>query len=84
MFDNITRVEDEGEETEKTFELAGIIVNLADYTIGMDKGGETTLFDDFDIDYNKYTYLLETRLSGMLTKPFSAIIMEFTAASSEG
>lgn len=84
MFDNITRVEDEGEETEKTFELAGIIVNLTDYTIGMDKGGETTLFDDFDIDYNKYTYLLETRLSGMLTKPFSAIIMEFTAASSEG
>lgn len=84
MFDNITRVEDEGEETEKTFELAGIIVNLVDYTIGMDKGGETTLFDDFDIDYNKYTYLLETRLSGMLTKPFSAIIMEFTAASSEG
>ena len=84
MFDNITRVEDEGEETEKTFELAGIIVNLADYTIGMDKGGETTLFDDFDIDYNKYTYLLETRLSGMLTKPFSAIILEFTAASSEG
>lgn len=84
MFDNVTRVEDEGEETEKTFELAGIIVNLADYTIGMDKGGETTLFDDFDIDYNKYTYLLETRLSGMLTKPFSAIILEFTAASSEG
>lgn len=78
MFDNMTRTENEGESDEQTFELAAIIVNLADYTIGMDKGGETTLFDDFDIDYNKYTYLLETRLSGMLTKPFSAIIMEFT------
>lgn len=78
MFDNITRVENEGESDEQTFELAAIIVNLNDYTIGMDKGGETTLFDDFDIDYNKYTYLLETRLSGMLTKPFSAIIIEFT------
>lgn len=84
MFDNIVRIEDEGEETEQRFELAGIIVNLRDYTIGMDKGGETTLFDDFDIDYNKYTYLLETRLSGMLTKPFSAIILEFTAATSQG
>ena len=83
-FDNISRVEDEGEETEKTFTLAGIIVNLADYTIGLDKGGETTMFDDFDIDYNKYTYLLETRLSGMLTKPFSAIILEFAPADSEG
>lgn len=83
MFDNISRTE-EVDNVEKTFELAGIIVNLSDYTIGMDKGGETTLFDDFDIDYNKYTYLLETRLSGMLTKPFSAIIMEFTAAASEG
>lgn len=83
-FDNITRVEDEGEETEKTFTLAGIVVNLADYTIGMDKGGETTMFDDFDIDFNKYTYLLETRLSGMLTKPFSAIILEFAPATSEG
>lgn len=78
IFDNITRVENEGEADEQTFELAAIIVNLTDYTIGMDKGGETTLFDDFDIDYNKYTYLLETRLSGMLTKPFSAIIIEFT------
>lgn len=78
IFDNITRVENEGEKDEQTFELACIIVNLRDYTIGLDKGGETTLFDDFDIDYNKYTYLLETRLSGMLTKPFSAIIIEFT------
>lgn len=83
IFDNITRVENEGEADEQTYELACIIVNLRDYTIGMDKGGQTTLFDDFDIDYNKYTYLLETRLSGMLTKPFSAIIIEFTEVEEE-
>lgn len=83
IFDHITRVENEGEADEQTFELAAIIVNLRDYTIGLDKGGETTLFDDFDIDYNKYTYLLETRLSGMLTKPFSAIILEFTEVDQE-
>jgi hypothetical protein len=83
IFDNITRVENEGEADEQTYELACIIVNLRDYTIGMDKGGQTTLFDDFDIDYNKYTYLLETRLSGMLTKPFSAIIIEFTEVEKE-
>lgn len=83
IFDHITRIENEGEEDEKTFELAAIIVNLRDYTIGLDKGGETTLFDDFDIDYNKYTYLLETRLSGMLTKPFSAIILEFEEVEAE-
>lgn len=82
IFDNITRIENEGEQDEQTYELACIIVNLRDYTIGMDKGGETTLFDDFDIDYNKYTYLLETRLSGMLTKPFSAIIIEFAEKES--
>lgn len=84
IFDNISRIEDEGEETEKVYDLAGIIVNLSDYTIGLDKGGQTTMFDDFDIDYNKFTYLLETRLSGMLTKPFSAIILEYTEAESEG
>lgn len=83
IFDHITRIENEGEADEQTFELACIIVNLRDYTIGLDKGGETTLFDDFDIDYNKYTYLLETRLSGMLTKPFSAIIIEFTEVEEE-
>lgn len=80
ILDEISRVEDEGEETEKTYKLAGIIVNLNDYTIGLDKGGQKTMFDDFDIDYNKQAYLLETRLSGMLTKPYSAIILEFTDA----
>lgn len=84
ILDTIKRIENEGEENEKEYDLAGIIVNLADYTIGLDKGGQTTMFDDFDIDYNKYTYLLETRLSGMLTKPFSAIILEYTDAESEG
>lgn len=56
--------------------LIGIIVNLSDYTIGADRGGAVTMFDDFDIDYNKYTYLIETRLSGSLNKPYSAIILE--------
>lgn len=84
ILDEISRKENEGEDDETEFTLAGIIVNLSDYTIGLDKGGQTTMFDDFDIDYNKYTYLLETRLSGMLTKPFSAIVLEYTPATSEG
>ena len=61
---------------DKTVTLVGIIVNPADYSIGMDKGGQTALFDDFDIDYNKQKYLIETRCSGALTKPYSAIIVE--------
>ena len=56
--------------------LHGIFVNLADYTFGATKGGELTKFEDFDIDFNKYKYLLEGRLSGALTKPFSAIVLE--------
>ena len=56
--------------------LHGIFVNLADYTFGSTKGGELTKFEDFDIDFNKYKYLLEGRLSGALTKPFSAIVLE--------
>ena len=60
--------------------VLGIIVNLTDYNIGADKGGETSLFDDFDIDFNQYKYLLETRCSGALTKPFSALV--FTAKAS--
>ena len=62
-------------------DLVGIIVNLADYTIGADKGGETTMFDDFDIDYNQYKYLIETRLSGSLTKIRSALVLRTTAAA---
>lgn len=56
-------------------DLLGIIVNLADYKIGADKGGAVELFDDFDIDYNRYKYLIETRLSGALVKPFSALTL---------
>ena len=56
--------------------LDGIIVNLSDYRVGADKGGAVNMFDDFDIDYNKYAYLIETRCSGALIKPFSAITIE--------
>ena len=53
--------------------LVGIVVNLSDYNVGADKGGEKNLFDDFDIDYNQYKYLIETRRSGALVKPKSAM-----------
>ena len=58
--------------------LAGIIVNPKDYTFGADKGGSVNMFDDFDIDYNQQKYLMETRCSGALTMPFSAIVLEVT------
>lgn len=65
-------------ETKKngTADLLGIIVNMADYTIGADKGGEVNMFDDFDIDFNQFKYLLETRVSGALTQPKTAIAVE--------
>lgn len=56
--------------------VVGILVNLNDYTVGTNKGGEITKFEDFDIDYNKYKYLIETRVSGALTKPKSAIVIK--------
>ena len=56
--------------------LMGIIVNLADYNVGADKGGSINMFEDFDIDYNQQKYLIETRCSGALTKPYSAIVLE--------
>ena len=62
----------------KTFSLLGIIVNLADYNVGADKGGAVNMFDDFDIDYNQMKYLIETRCSGALVKPYSAIALELT------
>ena len=65
----------------KTRTLAGIIVNLQDYNIGADKGGSINMFDDFDIDYNQMKYLIETRCSGALTKPYSAMVLEFETAS---
>ena len=59
-----------------TRDLVGIIVNLSDYTVGADKGGAVAMFDDFDIDYNQMKYLIETRCSGALTVPYSAIVIE--------
>jgi hypothetical protein len=61
--------------------LLGLFVNLADYQFGSTKGGEITRFDDFDIDFNKYKYLMETRLSGALTEPASAIALEEPVAA---
>jgi len=58
------------------YDLLGIVVNLYDYTIGADKGGAVSMFDDFDIDYNQYKYLIETRISGALTQPKSALVIE--------
>ena len=71
----------EGFKDAQNKELMGIIVNLKDYNVGADKGGEINMFDDFNIDYNQYIYLIETRCSGALTKPYSAIAL-FKAASS--
>lgn len=65
------------------YDLKAIIVNLADYTVGNNKGGDKTMFDDFDIDYNKQKYLLETRKSGALTIPYSAIVIEAPAEEEE-
>lgn len=62
-----------------TMNLLGIIVNPSDYTFGADKGGNVTMFDDFDIDYNKEKYLIETRVSGALHRPKSAIVLEAKA-----
>jgi hypothetical protein len=70
------------EPMESEQDLIGIVVNLKDYTIGADKGGEINFFDDFDIDYNQYKYLLETRVSGALTKMRSALVVKRAAAGS--
>lgn len=66
-----------GMKGSKGGELFGIVVNLADYTVGADKGGAVNMFDDFDIDYNQQKYLIETRCSGALTVPFSAMAIEY-------
>jgi hypothetical protein len=64
------------EVMESVPDLLAIIVNITDYTIGADKGGAISMFDDFDIDYNQYKYLIETRASGTLTKPKSAVVIK--------
>lgn len=74
--DAIKRADKEG----KHFELAGLYVNLKDYNVGTDKGGEIGFFEDFDLDYNQHKYLMETRCSGSLIKPHSAVAIEFTTA----
>ena len=63
-------------EMESRTDIYGIIVNLNDYTAGADKGGSVNMFDDFDIDYNQMKYLMETRMSGALTQPYSAIVLK--------
>lgn len=67
-----------------THTLAGIIVNPRDYNFGADKGGSVALFDDFDIDYNQMKYLIETRCSGALVRPYSAIALELVPAAQGG
>lgn len=68
-------------EQEAYKDIVGVIVNMADYTMGADKGGSVNMFDDFDIDYNQMKYLMETRCSGALTVPYSAIVLKKTVAS---
>ena len=68
-------------EQEAYADIVGIIVNMADYTMGADKGGSINMFDDFDIDYNQMKYLMETRCSGALTVPYSAIVLKKAAAA---
>jgi HK97 family phage prohead protease len=68
------------EPMKEVTDLIGIIVNLDDYNVGTDRGGELTMFEDFDIDYNQQKYLLETRMSGALIKPKTAIVIKKTAA----
>ena len=75
----VTIPEMEGRKGAKGGDLVCLIVNLADYTVGADKGGAVSMFDDFDIDFNAQKYLIETRCSGALTTPFSAIAVEWAA-----
>ena len=73
QFNDLTARED---ADGKKFNLLGIFVNMANYHFGCAKGGEITSFEDFDIDYNQYKYLMETRLSGALIDPYAAIVLE--------
>lgn len=80
QFEGLVRMDDEGAK----HKLLGLFVNLADYTVGSTKGGEITRFDQFDIDFNQQKYLIETRLSGALTRVYSAIALEEPVAASSG
>lgn len=76
VMENLTRTVTLSGGGTETRTLYGIIVNPADYNVGTDKGGQVSMFDDFDIDYNQMKYLIETRCSGALVKPYSAIALE--------
>ena len=80
VMENLKRTD----ETNGEVELMGLIVNLKDYNVGADKGGAINMFDDFDIDYNQQKYLIETRCSGALIRPYSAIAIEAKAAGAAG
>ena len=75
----VTVPEMDGRKGAKGGDLAAVIVNLSDYTVGADKGGAVSMFDDFDIDYNAMKYLIEARCSGALTTPYSAMAIEWAA-----
>lgn len=83
VMEGVERTTGEGASA-KTYELLALFVNLSDYTIGADKGGEVNMFDDFDLNFNKYEYLIETRCSGALTKPYSAIALEMEKTTTSG
>lgn len=77
VMEGLTRTATDDDNKNHTMALIGLMVNLSDYTIGADRGGAVSIFDDFDIDYNRYKYLIETRCSGALTRPYSAIALEY-------
>lgn len=79
VMENLERIDAKNDN--KKCSLMGIIVNLQDYNVGADKGGAVNMFDDFDIDYNAQKYLIETRCSGALVKPYSAIAIEHTTVA---
>lgn len=83
QFENLTR-EHSAASKKDTYTLKAIMVNLIDYTVGADKGGAVSMFEDFDIDYNQEKYLIETRCSGALTVPKSAIVFETKVTSNIG
>lgn len=83
VMENLTRTfTPEGSQSAVTRPVIGIVVNLNDYRVGTDKGGQISMFDDFDIDYNQQKYLMEARMSGALVKPYSAMVLELDRASS--
>lgn len=81
VMENLTRTVELPDHSTETRNLIGIAVDLIDYNFGSDKGGAVNMFDDFDIDFNQFKYLMETRCSGALVKPYSAIIVESVTAN---